>query len=79
MVLRPFAVYGNNYSFTLHTYDDLGMAPRSYLSFEDMAIDIGKARVYGGIHYKVSCDEGKKQGEKIATNVMNMLRFQKGE
>lgn len=73
------SMYGTDYSFTLHTYDDLGMTPRSYQSFQEMAGDIGKARVYAGIHYNVSCDEGKKQGEKIATNVMNKLRFQKGE
>jgi hypothetical protein len=69
---------GQNYSFTLHTYDNLGMAPRTYHSFDEMAVDIGKARVFAGIHYTLSCVEGKKQGERIATNVMNMLHFQKG-
>jgi hypothetical protein len=73
------SLFGDNYSFTLHTYDNLGMAPRSYHSFDEMAIDIGKARVYGGIHYTVSCIEGRKQGERIATNVMNALHFKNGE
>jgi hypothetical protein len=68
---------GDDYHFTLHTYDYMGMAPRSYNSFNDMAIDVGKARVYAGIHYTYSCVEGKKQGERIARNVLNILRFKK--
>ncbi|HET6994049.1 MAG TPA: vanadium-dependent haloperoxidase [Chitinophagaceae bacterium] len=68
---------GDNYHFTLHTYDYLGMAPRSYNSFNEMAVDVGKARVYGGIHFTYSCVEGRKQGERIATNVLNILKFKK--
>ncbi len=68
---------GDDYHFTLHTYDYMGMAPRSYNSFNDMAIDVGKARVYAGIHYTYSCVEGRKQGERIARNVLNLLKFKK--
>jgi hypothetical protein len=68
---------GNNYQFTLHTYDNLGMAPQTYNSFDQMAVEIGKSRVYAGIHYTYSCVEGKKQGEKIAANVLNILKFKK--
>jgi hypothetical protein len=71
------SLFGDNYSFTLHTYDNIGLPPRSYNSFYEMAEDIGKARVYGGIHYTYSCVEGRKQGERIATNVLNMLKFKK--
>jgi hypothetical protein len=53
------------------------MAPRSYHSFDEMAEDIGKARVYAGIHYTLSCVEGRKQGERIAANVLNILKFKK--
>ena len=68
---------GDNYQFTLHTYDNLGMAPRTYNSFDDMTVDVGKSRVYAGIHYTYSCVEGKKQGEKIAANVLNIVKFKK--
>src|SRR5215203_2179827 len=71
------SLFGNNYSFTLHTYDYLGMAPRTYSSFDEMAVDIGKARVYAGIHYSYSCTEGRHQGEKIAQNILNILKFEK--
>jgi hypothetical protein len=71
------SLFGPNYQFTLHTYDDLGMQPRSYNSFYDMCEDIGKSRVYAGIHYPYSCEEGAKQGERIAGNILNTLRFTK--
>ena len=71
------ALLGDDYHFTIHTYDNLGMAPRSYDSFDDLAVDVGKSRVYAGIHYTYSCVEGKKQGEKIAENIMNMLQLKK--
>jgi hypothetical protein len=70
-------ILGDNYQFTLHTYDNLGMTPRTYNSFDEMAVDVGRSRVYAGIHYTYSCVEGKKQGEKIAWNVLNTLKFLK--
>jgi hypothetical protein len=71
------SLLGDNYQFTLHTYDYLGMAPRTYNSFNEIAEDVGRSRVYAGIHYTYSCVEGKRQGEKIATNVLNILKFKK--
>lgn len=71
------SLFGGNYSVTLHTYDNLGMAPRPYSSFNEMAEDIGRSRVYGGIHYTYSCIEGKRQGEKIAQNILNIIKFKK--
>lgn len=70
-------LFGANYEFTLDTYPNLGMAPRHYSSFDDMADDIGKSRVYAGIHYTYSCTEGKKQGAKIAANILNSVSFKK--
>jgi len=71
------SLFGQNYSFTIHTYDYLGMTPRPYHSFNEMAEDIGKSRVYAGIHYTYSCTEALRQGEKIAGNILNTLRFEK--
>ena len=70
-------LFGNNYHLTNHTYDYLGMAPRTYTSFNDMAQDIGNSRVYAGIHYTASCAQGKIQGVKIAQNINNKLKFLK--
>jgi len=71
------SLFGDNYQFTLHTYDNIGLPPRSYNSFNEMAEDIGRSRVIGGIHYTYSCVEAKNQGRKIATNILNILKFKK--
>jgi hypothetical protein len=70
-------ILGDNYEFTLHTYDNLGMLPRHYNSFNEMAVDVGRSRVYAGIHYTYSCVAGREQGEKIAANILSVLKFQK--
>src|SRR5690606_36304123 len=68
------SLFGDNYAITLHTYDNLGMTPRAYTSFWEMTDDIGRSRVYAGIHYTYSCVEGSRQGSKIAENILNRLK-----
>ncbi len=70
-------LFGDNYSFTDHTYDYLGMAPRSFNSFRAFGIDAGNSRFYGGIHYQPSIDIGLEQGRKVAQNIISMLKFLK--
>jgi hypothetical protein len=74
-ILKDF--FGNNYHFTDHTYDYLGMAPQAYNSFDELAKEVGDSRVYAGIHYRYSCDKGYEQGKKIAQNIMQKLHFKK--
>lgn len=69
--------FGNNFEFTNHTYDYLGMAPRHYNSFSQMADEIGISRLYAGIHYRASIEKGRKQGNKIAANILWKLKFKK--
>ena len=71
------SLFGSNYNITLRTYDNLGMAPRTYTSFDEMVDDIGRSRVYAGIHYTYTCVESAKQGNRIATNILNRLKFLK--
>jgi len=71
------AVFGNNYSFTDHTYDYLGMPSRSFNSFRAFAIDAGNSRLYAGIHYQPSIDAGLIQGRKVAENIINKLKISK--
>ena len=67
------SIFGNNYSITDHSYDYLGMNPRSYNSFYAMAEEAGNSKFYGGIHYKLSVDEGLKQGKAVAKNIEAIL------
>ena len=63
------SIFGGHYNFTDHTYDFLGMAPRSYDSFEQCARECGKSRVYGGIHYQPSVNVGHDFGESIGNDI----------
>ncbi len=67
-------LFGSHYAITDHTYDAFGMAPRSFSSFDDMAREAGLSKFYGGIHYKLSVDEGLKQGKAVAQNIQVLLR-----
>lgn len=62
-------LFGNVGSFTDHTYDYLGFAPRTYSSFFSIAQEAGQSRFYAGIHYQPSIDAGVIQGKKIASNI----------
>jgi len=70
-------VLGDNFEFTLHTYDYLNLPARSYTSFNHMAHEMADSRVYGGIHYQASCDKGRWLGEKVAENILATVKFLK--
>lgn len=70
------AVFGNQ-SFTDHSYDYLGMAPRSFNTFRDFGKEAGNSRLYAGIHYQPSIDAGAEQGKKVAANIIATLKFKK--
>lgn len=79
-------IYGNNVAFTNTAYEgimaDVGNGPenlgsRHYASFDAMVDEISMSRLYGGIHYRYSCDEGKKQGKKTAQNIEAKVKFLK--
>ena len=70
-------VFGDNFQFTLHTYDYLGLPARSYNSFYEMAKEMADSRVFGGIHYQASCDKGSLQGKKVAMNILTKVSFHK--
>jgi hypothetical protein len=70
-------LFGDNYSFTDHTYDYLNMASRSFNSFEAFGVDAGNSRLYAGIHYQASINKGLEQGKKVAQNIISKLKFLK--
>ena len=78
------SVYGNNVAITNATYEGLmadvgnglqNLGTRHYKSFDAMANEISISRLYGGIHYRYSCEEGAKQGRRTAKNVEMKVRF----
>lgn len=71
------SVFGSQYHFTDHTYDGLGMYPRTFTSFDAAGSEAGISRLYGGIHYRPSIEAGNIQGKKVGQNVKNLLQTRK--
>ncbi|MFT3933979.1 MAG: vanadium-dependent haloperoxidase [Chitinophagaceae bacterium] len=71
------AIFGENFHFTLHTYDYLNYPPRSYTSFTQLANDISDSRFYGGLHYRPTLDKSLLQGRKVAENILTKIKFEK--
>lgn len=69
------SIFGDNHSFTDHTYDYLGFPSRSFNSFRDIGIDAGNSRLYAGIHYQPSINAGLEQGRKVSQNIISKLKF----
>ena len=69
--------FGENFQITLHTYDYLPLPSRSYNSFDEMSKEMSDSRVYGGIHYQLSCENSLVQGKLVAANVIAMVKFKK--
>jgi hypothetical protein len=77
-VLRMLTdVFGDNFQITLHTYDYLGLAPRSFNSFYQMGDEMSNSRVFGGLHYQATCDKSLVQGKKVAQNILDKIKFKK--
>ena len=64
-------LFGNIGTFTDHTYDYLGFAPRTYSSVVAIGLEAGRSRLYAGIHYSNSIDAGILQGNKVAENIFS--------
>jgi hypothetical protein len=69
------AIFGDIGSFTDHTYDYLGFAPRTFSSFHAVGEDVAQARVLAGLHYRPSCDTALVQGRKVTANILRMLNL----
>ncbi|WP_040409795.1 Ig-like domain-containing protein [Asticcacaulis sp. AC402] len=64
------AVFGEDYAFTTGSSSTPGVT-RSFDSFEDAAEEAGRSRIYGGIHFEFSNQEGQEIGRAVAQNTLN--------
>ncbi|MGH2574652.1 MAG: hypothetical protein ACRDFC_03020, partial [Ignavibacteria bacterium] len=62
-------------AFTDRTHESIGMAPRSFNSFEHAAIECSDSRIYGGIHYRDACENGIAQGKRVGRTVIGRINF----
>jgi hypothetical protein len=66
-------LYGNNFAFR-DTSDlrYIGMQ-RDFRSFQEAAAEASISRLYGGIHYRKSVNEGANQGKKVGEHIIEKL------
>jgi hypothetical protein len=71
------AVYGDNFAFTDSTEVEYGMTARSFKSFNHAAEEAAQSRMYGGIHYRAACENGKTQGKRLGEFILNNVNTRK--
>jgi hypothetical protein len=62
--------FGSNYAFTDHSHDKRGLTARSFKSFREYAEEAAISRLYGGIHYRNSNEQGLANGRRVGQNVL---------
>ena len=62
------------FSFTDHSHDVRGHAPRTFASFHDAAREAAQSRLYGGIHFPHAIEAGLAQGEQVGALVLQRVR-----
>ncbi|MBC7744592.1 MAG: vanadium-dependent haloperoxidase [Flavobacterium sp.] len=66
-------MFGDNFRFEdTSDFEYIGMK-RKFKSFVQAADEASISRVYGGIHYRFSVDEGVKEGKKVGEKVVEKL------
>ena len=68
-------VFGSNCTVNDNTYTRIGMQERTYPSLLAAAREAGLSRLYGGIHYRYSIEQGFLIGEKVARFVDTSISF----
>ena len=69
-------LFGDNFAF--HDNSDsayIGMT-RDFTSFRQAAEEASISRLYGGIHFHVSCDTGLAKGRLVGENLLKKLKLQ---
>ena len=61
--------------FTDFTNAGTGMTPRHFGSFYEAAEEAALSRLYGGIHYQQSNDNGVRQGKIVGQSVLRHLQL----
>jgi hypothetical protein len=65
----------DRFSFTMTSAKPYPGITRSFTSFSQSAQEAADSRVYGGIHFRSSCEDGLVVGRKIGSHVFeNFLR-----
>jgi hypothetical protein len=70
------AAFGDNYSFTTGSPGLAGVT-RSFASFDAAAAEAGRSRIYAGIHFQFSNQDGQAAGKALANYVLGTFAVSK--
>ncbi len=68
-------IFGFNYRFTDFCHEgrtEFRSSPRSFGTFIDMAVENAYSRIPLGVHYRMDCDEGLRQGYLAGQRVLEL-------
>jgi len=69
-------LFGESCAVTDNSYTDMGMNERKFVSLQEVAKEAGISRLYGGIHYRYSIEQGFVLGEAVAKHVSAVISFE---
>lgn len=68
-------LFGDHFTFTDATENEFGLPARKFSSFMQAAEEAAISRIYGGIHYLPSINNGVAEGKAIGTFVAGRLKM----
>ncbi|MEP7317862.1 MAG: vanadium-dependent haloperoxidase [Panacibacter sp.] len=71
------SIFGENISYTDSSELEFGIPNRSFTSVKAAAEEASISRVYGGIHYKYSCQVGAEEGKLVGILIDQRLQMKK--
>lgn len=61
--------------FSDNQHEDKGFGVRQFEHFKQAGIEAYHSRIYAGVHMRRACEYGFEQGECIAKQIMETLKF----
>lgn len=65
---------GNEFSFTDNTEVMFELPERNFSSFRQAAAEASISRLYGGIHYRDSIENGQEEGKSLAKKIIEVIQ-----
>ncbi|HYO22878.1 MAG TPA: vanadium-dependent haloperoxidase [Flavisolibacter sp.] len=69
------SLFGEACAIADGSYTDIGMKQRHYPSLREAAREAGMSRLYGGIHYRYSIEQGFLAGAAVAKHINEAVSF----
>jgi hypothetical protein len=72
-------LFGDNFAFTDSTEIEFGLTARSFKSFIQASEEAALSRMYGGIHYRPACENGKVEGRDLGNYILEKIKTRREE